>query len=360
MLNRLKQPIKNKSEEELFWIRWLIKNIVNGDSNGVVQLIPLIEIGLPSIKDFNGRSLLHLAAALGRTEICKILIVIARIDPNSIDNQGNTALHLAIATYKVEAFEALLDMGANPNIQNIDGESPMHFAAYSNNEMDGNATFLLKLLQRGGNMGAKNNCGEDCCSILDTKSVGKLPVIDDNLCALFETSFNISEKKEPLLDTLSELREEEIDIRCSSLGLDRPSKKRADFNVYGFDMYEKSAPEDFEVFVESFLSNVVSWKMGSVGKKPEKIKKSGLQKCGFQSSKTVFWQEPPVCHEEEKEEAYEAPNKKRIRESDDSFCEFSNYELHTDPLLYPFPEREILIIGENEMDARTEASSIIS
>lgn len=48
-------------------------------------------------------------------------------DINAQDEQGNTALHIASQYKRWERHvKALLDLGANPNIQNKDGNTPLH------------------------------------------------------------------------------------------------------------------------------------------------------------------------------------------------------------------------------------------
>lgn len=54
------------------------------------------------------RTALHLAAARGNTDICRLLCDQAAIDRNSIDVDGNTSLHLASQQGQLEAITFLL------------------------------------------------------------------------------------------------------------------------------------------------------------------------------------------------------------------------------------------------------------
>ena len=42
---------------------------------------------------------------------------------------GQTAIHVAALHGNVEAMAALLDMGADPDVENSRGSTPLHFAA---------------------------------------------------------------------------------------------------------------------------------------------------------------------------------------------------------------------------------------
>jgi len=74
------------------------------------------------------------------------------LDPNSTDALGNTLLHQAIvlsATYSNSygVIKTLLDHGANPNFPNLDGTTPLHFAAMYR----GSEAVVSALIEAGGN-----------------------------------------------------------------------------------------------------------------------------------------------------------------------------------------------------------------
>ena len=56
------------------------------------------------------------------------------IDPSSIVNAGNTALHFAARRGQLEIVQLLLEKGAVLNIQNQSGQTALHFALASENE----------------------------------------------------------------------------------------------------------------------------------------------------------------------------------------------------------------------------------
>jgi len=54
---------------------------------------------------------------------------IKKVDINSVDSAGNTALHWAAYRNHPEVVEYLLSAGANPEITNqSDGQTPLHWA----------------------------------------------------------------------------------------------------------------------------------------------------------------------------------------------------------------------------------------
>jgi ankyrin repeat protein len=66
-----------------------------------------------------GKTLLMIAASLGRTNIAFLLLRLGSfIDAQ--DSEGNTALMLAIASYRYEVVALLIFFGANPHIRNRD------------------------------------------------------------------------------------------------------------------------------------------------------------------------------------------------------------------------------------------------
>lgn len=92
-----------------------------------------------SERDHLGRTILQ---ALAATEFeaaglqlrkAKLLKIAAdesyqSLDVNARDNEGNTALHLAIQTEQQELVEWLLRQGADPELENCNAQTPLHFA----------------------------------------------------------------------------------------------------------------------------------------------------------------------------------------------------------------------------------------
>ena len=68
-------------------------------------------------------------------------------DPNFQDRQGTSYLHIACQGHYLDAIEALLDMGANPNINNKRGLSPIMSAIGRINERN---PMILELMLKHG------------------------------------------------------------------------------------------------------------------------------------------------------------------------------------------------------------------
>ncbi|WVZ91143.1 LOW QUALITY PROTEIN: hypothetical protein U9M48_037348 [Paspalum notatum var. saurae] len=76
-----------------------------------------------------GRNLLHFAAARGRLEVCKFLVVESGLDVNGTDDDGRTPIALAAAEGKVSVLVYLLVAGGDLVVADADGATPLHRAA---------------------------------------------------------------------------------------------------------------------------------------------------------------------------------------------------------------------------------------
>jgi len=107
-----------------------------------------------------GLALLHSLAADagamdGGEEIVKKLLQYGA-DPEIQDNQGFTPLHFAIFGNQDNVVSMLLQNGANPNIASDDfNETPLHIAAFNRSE-----DISKILLENGADPNAENHAGE--------------------------------------------------------------------------------------------------------------------------------------------------------------------------------------------------------
>lgn len=69
-----------------------------------------------SAKDKKGNTALHFAAASGRVDIIQVLLR-AAADKNAVDRKERTPLHIAAENGHVASMEALLAAGAEPRIR---------------------------------------------------------------------------------------------------------------------------------------------------------------------------------------------------------------------------------------------------
>ncbi|KAL5711258.1 hypothetical protein ACHQM5_021733 [Ranunculus cassubicifolius] len=117
------------------------------DGRGIAETVA-------GIKDSEGRSSLHLAAAEGNVSICRYLIDELKFDPDLKDDKGDTPLHHASIRGRPNTTVLLIGKGANPDVTNDKGLAPLHYAAQI-----GDARVLRLLLSRAVNVDALSIAG---------------------------------------------------------------------------------------------------------------------------------------------------------------------------------------------------------
>jgi len=140
---------------------------------------------------------LHWAVRSGKTDVVVFMLPFLGAIVNAQNNNGETALLLAVSLGLPEIVLQLLMHGANPNLANIDGVSPLHFATanadlnslqillksgafinavdeeaenalfYAIRENNGRSHFdtIGFLLQHGCDLRLKNEDGETCVEL---------------------------------------------------------------------------------------------------------------------------------------------------------------------------------------------------
>ena len=105
-------------------------------------------------KEKEQRALWH-AAGSGEVDEVKGMMRAGRVDVNwRTPDVKSTALHQAAMYGRAETAAALLSYGADPNVANIYGETPMHFAA-----KHGHPTVVAVLRRFHGDICAKDWSG---------------------------------------------------------------------------------------------------------------------------------------------------------------------------------------------------------
>lgn len=75
-------------------------------------------------------------------KLCNADRILSLVDINERDQHGNTFLHLAAKSANLSEIEYLLDHGADPEVVNKDGETPLHVAI----EQDAGTRIIKKLM----------------------------------------------------------------------------------------------------------------------------------------------------------------------------------------------------------------------
>ncbi|KAJ4850858.1 hypothetical protein Tsubulata_032858 [Turnera subulata] len=113
---------------------------------------------LGRVKDAEGRTPLHAAAASGKTHVCKYLLEQLKLDVDLRDGRvdvinllfaGRTPLFCAIIGNHHPTAVYLLEYGANPNAVNAIGATPFHLAAHQ-----GHKKLLQLLIAKGAEIDA--------------------------------------------------------------------------------------------------------------------------------------------------------------------------------------------------------------
>jgi len=113
----------------------LCEMIANGEVEGVCSVLDQAP-SLAFQKDKAGMTPLHWAADRGEVRIAQKLVSMLESQPasailgclNCKDDAGDTPLHYAVNTENVELARLLTRAGADPSIQNEDGDSPLDLA----------------------------------------------------------------------------------------------------------------------------------------------------------------------------------------------------------------------------------------
>jgi len=114
----------------------LCAKIADGDVSGACDLL-LKQPRLAFLQDKDGMAPLHWAADRGQMDVARVLIQMACEQPsadakaiclNVRDGSGETPLHFAVNSENPELARLLVEAGADPSIQNEDGETPADLA----------------------------------------------------------------------------------------------------------------------------------------------------------------------------------------------------------------------------------------
>ncbi|MBL4588447.1 ankyrin repeat domain-containing protein [Candidatus Babeliales bacterium] len=120
-------------------------------------------------KSLSDETALHLASSMGNEEIVLILLGHLKSDLNNQNIYGQTALLIAASLGYKEIVHTLLKCGANPNIPNSDGISPLHCViAFEHSDI------FRELLRFNANLDAENREGWTPRNVYNGKRKSKI------------------------------------------------------------------------------------------------------------------------------------------------------------------------------------------
>ena len=124
-------------------------------SAGLRELVKALSSAEEEHTDAFGNTTLHHACWNDQGEVVKVLIEKDKDSVNSLNDEGESPLMLAVRRSNLVIAELLLAAGAKPDIANISGVLPMHIVA------DNGDLFLGKaLLAAGASVNAKTTDGQ--------------------------------------------------------------------------------------------------------------------------------------------------------------------------------------------------------
>jgi len=123
--------------------------------NTLAAIQALLEEGLSVLSANNeGNTALHLATTRAEMIIGKYLLTTEAVQlVNAVNINGNTPLHMAINTNQMELVEQMLLAGANPNLPDGNGFTPMLLTAV---QWDADDTLMLLLIRNGADVNNKS------------------------------------------------------------------------------------------------------------------------------------------------------------------------------------------------------------
>lgn len=127
------------------------------------------------VKNHRGFTPLHLAARTSSLECVELLLRDGNADPNAKDFDQRTPLHAAVgkADSAFEIIELLISWGANVNVKDVYGFTPLHLAA-----LDGLAQCVELLLYHGADVSTKSRKGTTALNVINRKTPASLAMIN--------------------------------------------------------------------------------------------------------------------------------------------------------------------------------------
>ena len=117
----------------------------------------LIDLGAnPFIRDKFGHNIIHIATQGDKVRSIHYLLKNYNFDANDWDDKDSSPLHWAAYLNKEVSLCYLLAWGANPNVQDMDGNTPLHLAVMRNPDHGYQTRCIRILLLKGAEWGIEN------------------------------------------------------------------------------------------------------------------------------------------------------------------------------------------------------------
>ena len=135
----------------------------------LLDSIPLIEANVTTAQNCTA---LHIAAMRGYHLVCEVLLDYGeRVNVNAKNDRLQTALHLACSSGCMSVVQALIRAGANLDVVDLDGNSPLHLTVLGRHK-----EILQWMLKRGPDLTIRNLEGKTAADVADCDTLTVLLV----------------------------------------------------------------------------------------------------------------------------------------------------------------------------------------
>uniref|UniRef100_A0A5S6QEM1 ANK_REP_REGION domain-containing protein n=1 Tax=Trichuris muris TaxID=70415 RepID=A0A5S6QEM1_TRIMR len=160
-------------EEEMY------RSIVNGDVHALEQLLTVRGADPEMRYHYHNIPALNFAIMRKQQEIARVLLLYGASVNQTDNHQKKSALHCAVLARSLPMVEMLLHEGANPNLGDVDGSTPVHYAACLDD-----LRMFTALVDAGGDVEARDRNRRT--ALLIACALGNLQVVNyllDNCAA---------------------------------------------------------------------------------------------------------------------------------------------------------------------------------